>query len=77
MSAVYLAALVAVGLSILWLLVDAVLSVSRKPHWEAQTFRSLTLVHTTDRRTQHLPFVGDDRRHQAGAGGHEDDRKVA
>ena len=77
MSAVYLAALVAVGLSILWLLIDAVLSVSRKPRWEVQTFRSLTLVKTTDRRTQDLPFVGDDRRHQEGAPNHEDDRKVA
>lgn len=77
MSAVYLAALVAVGLSIVWLLVDAVLSVSRKPRWEVQTFRSLTLVHRTDRRTQDLPFVGAERRHQEDTTSHEDDRKVA
>lgn len=77
MSAVYLAALVAVGISILWLLVDAVLSVSRKPRWEVQTFRSLTLVHSTDRRMQDLPFVGADRRHQEDATRHEEARKVA
>ena len=77
MSAVYLLALLGVSVSILWLLVDAVMSVSRKPRWETQVFRSLTLVATEDRRKQDLPFVGADRRQASAAAAREDDRKAA
>jgi hypothetical protein len=77
LSVVYLAALLGVGVSILWLLVEAVLSVSRKPRWESQTFRTLTLVTPTDRRTRDLPFVGAERRQAAAEADEEADRKAA
>jgi len=77
LSAVYLFALVGVAVSILWVLVDAVMSVSRKPHWETQVFRSITLVPTEDRRKQNLPFVGVDRRKARAAQASAADRKVA
>jgi hypothetical protein len=76
LSAVYLVALVGVGVSILWLLVEAVTSVSRKPRWETQVFRSLTLVPAEDRRKEQLPFVGVDRRKELAATAAED-RKAA
>jgi hypothetical protein len=65
-SVVYLVALVGVGVSILWLAVDAVISVSRKPRWETFAPRALTLVHPKDRRSQPMPFVGADRRVPSG-----------
>ena len=77
MSAVYLVALLGVGASILWLLIDAVMSVSRKPRWEAQVFGSLSLVPTEDRRKQDLPFVGVDRRRAAAAKAREESRRAA
>jgi hypothetical protein len=77
LSAVYLVALMGVAVSILWVLVDAVMSVSRKPRWEAQVFHSLTLVPTEDRRKQDLPFVGVDRRKARAAHASEEARKVA
>ena len=76
LSAVYLVALVGVGISILWLLVDAVLSVSRRPRWETLQFRSLTLVSADERRQQELPYVGAERR-KSNAPVTHDDRKVA
>lgn len=77
MSAVYLVALVGVGVSILWLLVDAVISVSRKPRWELFAPRTLTLVRTEERRTQSMPFVGAERRNAGDTGYDEDGRLVA
>ena len=77
LSAVYLLALLGVSVSILWLLADAVISVSRKPRWEAQVFRSLKLVTTEDRRKESLPFIGADRRHAPADAPREDVRKVA
>jgi hypothetical protein len=77
LSAVYLVALVGVGVSILWVLVDAVMSVSRKPNWEKQVFRSLTLMPTEDRRKQDLPFVGAERRKSRAASADEEARKAA
>src|SRR5688572_11540963 len=59
-SAVYLVALVGVGVSILWLAIDAVISVSRKPRWETLAPRTLTLVKSEERRTQSMPFIGAD-----------------
>ena len=78
MSAVYLVALLGVGISILWVLFDAVISVSRKPRWETFAARTLTLVKTEDRRTQSMPFVGAERRRTPGnAGYNEEGRLVA
>ncbi|HEX6722470.1 MAG TPA: hypothetical protein VF107_12945 [Burkholderiaceae bacterium] len=77
MSAVYLVALVGVGVSILWLALDAVISVSRKPRWETFAPRVLTLVHSEERRTQSMPFVGADRRKSGDTGYDEDGRLVA
>jgi hypothetical protein len=76
-SAVYLVALLGVAVSILWLAIDAVISVSRKPRWETFAPRTLMLVHTEERRTQSMPFVGADRRRAAGEESSEDDRLVA
>ena len=75
-SAVYLVALVGVAVSILWLAIDAVISVSRKPRWETFAPRTLMLVHTEERRTQAMPFVGVDRR-KAPSEDSEEDRLVA
>ncbi len=72
MSAVYLVALVGVGVSILWLALDAVISVSRKPRWETFAPRTLTLVQTPERRTQSMPFVGAERRNTTGDTGFDD-----
>lgn len=78
MSAVYLVALVGVGISILWLLFDAVISVSRKPRWETFAPRALTLVKAQERRTQSMPFIGAERRKSSGDTGYDDvDRLVA
>jgi hypothetical protein len=71
-SAVYLVALVGVGVSILWLALDAVISVSRKPRWETFAPRTLTLVQTPERRTQSMPFVGAERRNTTGDTGFDD-----
>ncbi|HET9208269.1 MAG TPA: hypothetical protein VFO28_18660 [Burkholderiaceae bacterium] len=76
MSAVYLVALVGVGVSILWLAIDAVISVSRKPQWETLAPRTLTLVKTEERRTQPMPFVGADRRNSAGHTGYDEDGRL-
>ena len=71
-SAVYLVALVGVAVSMLWLAIDAVISVSRKPRWEAFAPRTLVLVHTDERRTQSMPFVGAERRKAASENSEED-----
>jgi len=76
-SAVYLVALVGVGVSILWLAIDAVISVSRKPRWETFAPRTLTLVKSDERRTQSMPFIGADRRQSGDTGYDENGRLVA
>ena len=76
MSAVYFVTLVGVAVSILWLAIDAVISVSRKPRWEGFVPRTLTLVHAEERRTQSMPFVGAERRKGASEDP-EEDRLVA
>ena len=63
MSTLYLLALSGVGLVLLALLADAVLSVSRKPNW-ALPRHHLMLVDKAERRTQSLPMVGKDRRNK-------------
>jgi len=64
LSLVYLVALIAVSAALLAGLAEAVWSVSREPIW-GQAARVLTLVPTSDRRTQDLPFVGVERRRAA------------
>ena len=66
MSILYLLALVGVGIALIAALVEAVLSVSRKPDWSASPTH-LHLVSTVDRRAQQLRFVGADRRSAATA----------
>ena len=61
MSVVYLVALMAVCMTLLGALVEAVWSLSRKPAWN-QPRHVLGPVISLDRRTQALPFVGVDRR---------------
>lgn len=61
MSTIYLVTLIAVSTIVLGVLLDAVISVSRKPTWSANGSK-LHLVPTLDRRTQDLPFVGVDPR---------------
>ncbi len=76
MSAVYLVALVGVGVSILWLALDAVISVSRKPRWETFAPRVLTLVQTSECRTRSMPFVGAERRKATGDTGYDDEERL-
>jgi hypothetical protein len=57
----YLIALGAVSLALLGALFEAVASVSRKPKW-ATLRPGLRLVHTSERRSHALPFVGAERR---------------
>lgn len=63
MSNLYLLALSGVGLVLLALVADAVISVSRKPNWTVQ-HHHLTLVDTAERRTNSLSMVGRDRRNK-------------
>lgn len=65
MSALYLMALIGVGVAILSAAWEAVSSVARPSRWESP-MRALVLVRTVDRREQSLPFVGSDRRDRVG-----------
>jgi hypothetical protein len=80
MSLVYLVLLAGVALVILFVLSDAILSVTRKPVWEQRDTAgpALRIVATTERRSSNLPFVGADRR-EAGQPetGSETQRRVA
>jgi hypothetical protein len=76
-SAVYLVALLGVSIAILWLLVDAVISVSRKPRWEMFSARSFTLVKSEDRRARSMPFVGTERRKVPGDTGYDEGGRLA
>lgn len=63
MSTLYLIALVGVGLAIVAITLESILSVSRKPSWAGPLARPrLAVVPTVDRREQDLPFVGPGRR---------------
>ena len=66
MSTLYLIGLSGVCLAVLALMLEAVVSVTRKPKWSLPTHR-LQLVATEDRRTQELPFDGAERRNQQDA----------
>jgi hypothetical protein len=61
LSTLYLLALCGVGLALLAVAVEAIVSVTRKRPWPTAPSR-LVLVETLDRRRQALPFVGEDRR---------------
>lgn len=66
MSFIYLLALVGVGLAIVALTLDSIVSVSRKPRWSEGLARPmLHVVPVVERREQALPFVGADRRRPA------------
>jgi hypothetical protein len=61
MLMLYALALCAVFGMILVVVIDAVVSVSRRPHWPSMRY-GLTLVATQDRRDQALAYVGTERR---------------
>ena len=62
MLMLYALALCGVFGLILVVVVDAVVSVSRRPPWPSMRY-GLTLVATQSRREQALDFVGTERRH--------------
>lgn len=61
MSLIYLLALVGFALVMLAVMIDAVMSVSRKPSWTENRV-ALREVVTVERRIQTLPYVGIERR---------------
>lgn len=68
MSIIYLLALLAVGLAIVAVAADSIITVSRRPRWAEPTAQpALQLVPTAERRRERLPFVGPDRRMPANA----------
>ncbi|MGE5115060.1 MAG: hypothetical protein ACM3N6_01070 [Betaproteobacteria bacterium] len=79
LSNLYVLTLAGVGVAVLALIWDAVISVSRKAPWEA-TRPDLSVVATQERRAQDLPFVGRDRRGadaDSAEGEAQDERRVA
>lgn len=63
MSVIYLFALAGVGLAIVAMALESILSVSRKPRWAEDIARpTLTVVPVVERREQHAPYVGAERR---------------
>jgi len=64
LSIIYMLALGAVYAAIAGLLVEAVLSVSRKPSWH-MGHESRGSVESAERRRQSLAFVGNERRGKA------------
>jgi hypothetical protein len=78
LSFIYLVALWGVGIAIVAVMLDAVISVSRAPSWKTMARpRTLQLVETEDRRTQQLPFVGKDRRAAVAAPERDSERVAA
>jgi hypothetical protein len=78
LSFIYLVALWGVGIAIVAVMLDAVISVSRPPSWKTMTGpRTLQLIATADRRTQQLPFVGKDRRAAVAAPERDSEQKAA
>jgi len=68
LSAIYLLVLLGVGLAIVAMTLDSILSVSRKPRWAEDLARPmLHVVSVVERREQNLPFVGAERRQAASA----------
>lgn len=66
MSVIFLLVLLGVGLAIVAMTLDSILSVSRKPTWAEDIARPmLHLVPAVERREQDLPFVGAERRQAA------------
>lgn len=63
MSIIYLLALGAVFAAVIGLMVEAVLSVSRKPVWD-EIHPSHAMNSWIDRRSLELPYVGVERRGQ-------------
>ena len=61
LSTLYLLALCGVGVALLAVAVEAMVSVTRKRPWPTARSR-FAVVKTVDRRHQALPFVGQDRR---------------
>jgi len=61
MQTIYLCSLIGVAVAILAVMIDAVVSVSRKPKWGESGAR-LLVIEAEERRTMQLPFVGADRR---------------
>lgn len=73
MSAIFLLALLGVGLAIVALTLDSIVSVSRKSRWTEGLARPmLHVVPVVERREQALPFVGADRRRRAPGAADED-----
>lgn len=78
MSWIYGLLLLGVGVAVLAAAIEAMLVVTRRPRWPTgSTSRPLTLVETSDRRQETLPFVGADRRKPSGPSREEDQRLVA
>lgn len=61
MFTLYALLLVGVCAVLLGLMLEAVISVSRKPKW-GEPRQKLALVEVEDRRHHHLPYVGAERR---------------
>ncbi|MBC7995644.1 MAG: hypothetical protein H7Z15_20635 [Rhizobacter sp.] len=64
MISLYAIALVGVSAILLGVLLEAVVSVSRKPSWGHRR-QMLSVVPVVEQRVQQLPFVGADRRVRA------------
>jgi len=67
MSTLFSLAIVLFSVVMLAVMLDAVISVSRKPSWmlEPAATLQLTVIEGVDRREGRLPFVGADRRKSA------------
>jgi hypothetical protein len=76
LSTLYVMALVAVFVALIALIADAVVSVSRQPHWTLVQRPRLTVVPTVDARQQDMPFVGRERR-RAGTAVADEERRIA
>jgi hypothetical protein len=61
MSSLYRLVLAAVAFPVLAVVIEAVISVTRKPQWHVQRFAPAA---ATERPSQRLPLVGIDRRAQ-------------
>ena len=67
MSIIFSVAIIMLAVVVFAVMLDAVVSVSRKPIWvvEADKRMSLKVIDGIDRRKVTLPFVGTDRREVA------------
>jgi hypothetical protein len=63
MTLIYSLLMIAVGLAVLAVGIDAIVSVTRRPCWHTSPTRPmLSAIETVDRRQAQLPYVGVDRR---------------